>query len=50
MLNILQYEWAKKGKNQATKNEAILKYLNKNDMLLQLPLKRVAINFDCKGS
>lgn len=29
----------KKGKNQDTKNKAILKYLNKNDMLLQLPLK-----------
>lgn len=40
-----------KGKKQEyTKDKAIFQILklNKNDSLLQLPLKRVAINFDCK--
>jgi len=52
MLNILQHEWGKKGKKQEyTKNKAIFQILelNKNDALLQLPLKRTAMNFDCNG-
>lgn len=52
MLNILPHKWGKKGKKQKhTENKAIFQTLkwNKNDTLLQLPVKRAAIDFDCKG-
>lgn len=52
MLNILPHEWGKKGKKQKhTENKAIFQILklNKNDTLLQLPVKRAAINLTAKG-